>query len=225
MNNQQIYSESTSVLISPLVAPSELAQDKPLKLGIMASGSGTHFEAIAQAIADGQLNAKIEVLIHNNDQDKVKYLSQKWQVPAVLRSHKRVEREEFDRMIVEVLQHYQVEWVVMAGWVRIVTAILLDAFPNRVINTHPSLLPSFPGFRGVEEALESGVKITGCTVHIATPQVDHGKILIQAAVPILPNDTRETLHARILAAEHRILPQAVAIAAKQRECIEYRSAV
>ncbi len=217
MNNQQTSPESTSMLISPLVGPSELTLDKPLKLGIMASGSGTHFEALAQAIAEGQLNAQIEVLIHNNPQDKVKLLAQKWQIPAVLHNYKQIEREELDRRIVAVLQHYRVEWVVMAGWVRIVTPILLDAFPNRVINTHPSLLPSFPGFRGVEEALASGVKITGSTVHIATPEVDNGPILIQAAVPVLPNDTRETLHARILVQEYRILPQAIALAAKQRE--------
>ena len=205
------------MLISPLVSPAELKLDKPLKLGIMASGSGTNFEALAQAIAEGQLNAQIQVLIYNNPEAKVKLRAEKWQIPAVLLNHRQVKREELDQKIVAVLQQYQVEWVVMAGWMRIVTPVLLDAFPNRVINIHPSLLPSFPGVHGVEEALEAGVKITGCTVHIATPEVDNGPILIQAAVPVLADDTPETLHARIHVQEYKILPQAIAIAAKQRK--------
>jgi phosphoribosylglycinamide formyltransferase-1 len=103
----------------------------------------------------------------------------------------------------------------MAGWMRIVTPVLLNAFPNHVLNIHPSLLPSFKGINAVEQALEAGVKVTGCTVHIASDQVDSGPILIQAAVPILEDDTPETLHARIQIQEHKIFPQAIILAAKK----------
>ncbi|MGK7872015.1 MAG: phosphoribosylglycinamide formyltransferase [Xenococcaceae cyanobacterium] len=208
--------DSTSSLISPLVPPEELKLDQPLKLGIMASGSGTNFEAVAQAIQDKRLNAQIQVLIYNNPEAKVRSRAQRWNVPAVLLNHRKLKRrEDLDREIVEVLQEYQVELVVMAGWMRVVTQVLLDAFPNKVINIHPSLLPSFRGIRAVEQALEARVKITGCTVHLATHEVDSGPILLQAAVPVLADDTLETLHARIQVQEHRILPQAIALAAKK----------
>lgn len=206
--------ESTPSLISPVV-PTKLSVDTPpVKLGIMASGSGSNFEAIAQAIADGQLNAQIQVLIYNNPGIKAVARADKWGVSAVLLNHRDYKkRKDLDHKIVETLQQYQVELVVMAGWMRVVTPVMLDAFPNRVINIHPSLLPSFKGVRGVEQALEAGVKITGCTVHIASLEVDSGPILIQAAVPILPNDTPESLHARIQIQEHKILPLAIAILA------------
>ncbi|MFN6234261.1 phosphoribosylglycinamide formyltransferase, partial [Microcystis sp.] len=115
---------------------------------------------------------------------------------------------------VETFQEYGVKWVIMAGWMRIVTPVLLDAFPDRVINIHPSLLPSFKGVRAVEQALAAGVKVTGCTVHIARAEVDSGPILMQAVVPILPDDTAASLHERIQVHEHRIFPVAIALAAK-----------
>ncbi len=199
-----------------MVSPEKLQLDRPLKLGIMASGSGTNFEAVAQAIQDKRLNAQIQVLIYNNPEAKVKLRAQRWGVPAVLLNHRKFKRrEDLDREIVQVLQQYQVEWVVMAGWMRVVTQVLLNAFPNKVINIHPSLLPSFPGIRAVEQALGAGVKITGCTVHIASLEVDSGTILLQAAVPVLEDDTPETLHARIQVQEHRIFPQAIALAARK----------
>ena len=116
--------------------------------------------------------------------------------------------------IVDLFKSYQVDWVIMAGWMRIVTPVLLEAFPNHVINIHPSLLPSFKGIKAIEQALEAKVKITGCTVHLASLEVDSGPILLQAAVPILPNDTLETLHNRIQIEEHKIFPLAIALAAK-----------
>jgi phosphoribosylglycinamide formyltransferase-1 len=204
-----------SYLVSPQFAQQELELDSPLKLGIMASGSGTNFEAIAEAIGAGELNAKIQVLIYNNPEAKAKARADRWQVPAVLLNHREYkQREALDREIVQVLSDYEVDWVIMAGWMRIVTPVLLQAFPNRVINIHPSLLPSFRGVQAIEQALAAGVKITGCTVHIATVDVDSGPILIQAAVPILDGDTPETLHARVQIQEHKILPQAIALAAK-----------
>jgi phosphoribosylglycinamide formyltransferase-1 len=207
---------STLSLVSPIPIPEDIRLDRAIRLGVMASGSGTNFEALAQAIDNRELNAEIPVLIYNNPEAKVKERAKKWNVPAILldnRTYKR--REDLDRAIIEVFQQNQVEWVVMAGWMRIITSVLLDAFPNRVINIHPSLLPSFKGVRAIEQALESKVKITGCTVHLASSEVDSGPIIMQAAVPILPNDTPETLHARVQIQEHKIFPLAIALAAKQ----------
>ncbi len=204
--------DTTACLISPSVYPS-VQPGEPIKLGILASGSGTNFEAVARAIASCLLNAQIQVLIYNNPEAKVATRAANWNVPAVLLNHRHFQsREDLDRQIVQTLQQYQVEWVIMAGWMRIVTPILIDAFPDQIINIHPSLLPSFRGVRAIEQALAAGVKITGCTVHLVAPEVDSGTILLQAAVPVLPDDTPETLHARIQVQEHRILPLAIAIA-------------
>lgn len=212
--------DSTPSLISPDIPPNVLAEhppaNSPLKLGIMASGSGTNFEAVAQAIASEQLNAQIQVLIYNNPGIQAVARAEKWGVPAVLLNHRDYKRrEDLDAAIVEMMRQYDVEWVIMAGWMRVVTPVLIDAFPDKIINIHPSLLPSFKGVKAVEQALAAGVKITGCTVHLVRPEVDSGPILLQAAIPILPDDTSETLHARIQVQEHRILPQAIALAARQ----------
>ncbi|MEL6438214.1 MAG: phosphoribosylglycinamide formyltransferase [Cyanobacteria bacterium J06621_8] len=203
-----------TALISPNFPAITVSGNQPLQLGIMASGSGTNFAAIAKAIADNQLNAEIKVLIYNNSQAQVKQRAAKYDVPAVLINHRQFSsREEFDREIVAVLQAHGADWIIMAGWMRIITQTLLDAYPNRVINIHPSLLPSFKGIRAIEQALKAQVKITGCTVHLVSLEVDSGQIIMQAAVPILPEDTQETLHARIQVQEHLILPQAIALAA------------
>lgn len=203
--------DSTLSLVSPIVSPNLLKESNLLKLGIMASGNGSNFEAVAQAIHDGQLNAQTQVLIYNNPGIKAAARAERRGVPAVLLNHRDYKRrEDLDTAIVETLRQYQVEWLVLAGWMRIVTPVLIDAFPDRIINIHPSLLPSFKGLRAVEQALEAGVKITGCTVHLVRPEVDSGPILIQAAVPVLPDDTPQTLHARIQVQEHRILRQALA---------------
>ena len=205
-------------LVSPnLSLPTKLPQ-KIIKLGIMASGSGTNFAAIAQAIADKKLNAEIKVLIYNNPQAKVKERAKQWQVPTVLINHREYpKREELDQKIVNTLQEYDVQWVIMAGWMRIVTQVLLDNFPNHIINIHPSLLPSFKGINAVEQALKAQVKITGCTVHLVNLEVDSGQIIMQSAVPVLPDDTLETLHNRIQVQEHLILPQAISLAANNYE--------
>ncbi|WP_193196907.1 phosphoribosylglycinamide formyltransferase [Nostoc sp. MG11] len=214
MSNNSRINADAACLISPNISSNQFTQSAPLKLGIMASGNGSNFEVVAQAIQDGQLNAKIQVLIYNNPSAKAALRAANRGVEAILLNHRNYKsREEFDAQIVQTLQKYDVEWVIMAGWMRLVTEVLIDAFPNKIINIHPSLLPSFKGVHAVEQALASEVKITGCTAHIACLEVDSGPILMQAAVPVLPDDTSETLHARIQVQEHRILPQAIALAA------------
>jgi phosphoribosylglycinamide formyltransferase 1 len=175
----------------------------------MASGSGSNFVAVAQAIATGELQAEIAVLIYNNPHIKALDHAEKYQIPTVFHDHRGIDRAALDTSIIQTLQKYQVNCVVMAGWMRVVTPMLIDAFPDRIINIHPSLLPSFPGIKAIEQALTAQVKISGCTVHIVRPVVDSGPILMQAAVPVLPDDTAESLHARIQIQEHRILPAAL----------------
>ena len=209
---QQLNSDS--FLISPAISETFSAKVSPLKLGVLASGNGSNFEAIMEAINNQKLNAQVQVMIYNNPGAKVKTRAEKWGVPAILLNHRECKnREKFDGKIVETLQEYDVEWVIMAGWMRIVTKVLIDAFPNQVINIHPSLLPSFRGIKAIEQALEAGVKITGCTVHLVDVEVDNGPILMQAAVPILPDDTPETLHERVQIQEHQIIVGAIALAA------------
>jgi phosphoribosylglycinamide formyltransferase 1 len=206
--------DATSCLISPAIPLMEKGDKLPLRLGVLASGSGSNFQAIAEAIAQGELNAEVPVLIYNNPDAQVKLRAEKFGVPTILLNHRDYpSRESLDAEIVNTFQKYNIEYVIMAGWMRIVTSVLLDAFPDKVINIHPSLLPSFPGIKAVEQALIAGVKITGCTVHIAHLEVDSGPILMQAAVPILADDTAESLHARIQVQEHKTLVGAIALLA------------
>jgi phosphoribosylglycinamide formyltransferase 1 len=211
--------DSTSSLVSPVLAASASPPPTaaPLKLGVMASGSGSNFEAIAQAIANQQLNAQIQVLICNNPGAKALERAERWDIPSILLDHRSyTSREDLDRHIVETLKQHRVEWVIMAGWMRRVTQVLIDAYPDQMLNIHPSLLPSFPGIRAVEQALQAGVKISGCTVHYVHLEVDSGPIVMQAAVPILAEDTSDTLQARIQVQEHHIFPPAIALAAAQK---------
>jgi phosphoribosylglycinamide formyltransferase 1 len=196
-------------LVAPALPLPHGTPKTPLRLGIMASGSGSNFGAIAQAIQAGQLSAEIAVLIYNNPGIQAIERAATYQVPTVFHDHRGLARTELDSQIVQTLQAHQVNCVVMAGWMRVVTPVLIDAFPDRVLNIHPSLLPSFPGIRAIEQALEAKVKITGCTVHLVRPEVDSGPILIQAAVPVLPTDDAAALHARVQIQEHRILPAAL----------------
>lgn len=212
--------EATPSFIAPILDPGWLKQcpppGQPLRLGVMASGSGSNFKALAQAIANRTLNAHIQVLVYNNPGAKVAARAERLGITKTLCNHRNFKhREDCDRQIVESLREHEVEWVIMAGWMRIVTPVLINAFPNHILNIHPSLLPSFPGIRAVEQALAVGVKVTGCTVHLVIPAVDQGPIVMQAAVPVLPGDTPETLHARIQVQEHQILPQAIALAVVQ----------
>lgn len=214
MSAHPLETQVTASLISPPLPPP--LHCSPLKLGVLASGNGSNFEAIATAIQQQQLQAELAVLIYNNPEARAAERARQWGVPAVLLNHREfASREALDAQIVAVLQQHGVDWVIMAGWMRRVTEVLIAAFPDRILNIHPSLLPSFPGIRAVEQALNAGVKISGCTVHYVRLEVDSGPIVMQAAVPVLAEDTSETLQARIQVEEHRIFPAAIALAATQ----------
>lgn len=176
----------------------------------MASGAGSNFTAIIEAIERQEINAQIVVLIHNKPGIPAIDRAAQHHIPSVLHNHQDfASRAELDQAIVQTLQAYQVDCVVMAGWMRVVTQVLIDAFPNKLINIHPSLLPSFPGIKAIEQALAAQVKITGCTVHLVSLAVDSGAILLQAAVPVLATDNADSLHARVQIQEHKILPAAI----------------
>lgn len=190
----------------------------PLRLGVMASGEGTNFEALVEATREGSLQASVELLVVNNEGCGARVRAERLEVPWRWIDHRAFSsREDLDQALIDALQEASVDLVVMAGWMRIVTSRLIEAFPDRLINIHPSLLPSFRGLDAVGQALASGVCLSGCTVHLVRPEVDSGPILVQAAVPVLPGDDAQRLAARIHRQEHRILPLGVALAAQRLE--------
>lgn len=187
------------------------------RLGVLASGSGTNFDAIAHAIEEGVLDADIACLVCNCPGAGAFDVAQRHGIDAELVDHREFgSRKSFDERVLEVLRAHDVEWVIMAGWMRLVTKGFIEAYAEKILNIHPSLLPSFKGIRAVEQALEAGVKITGVTVHHVVPEVDSGPIVAQAAVPILPDDTADSLHARIQEQEHFVYPRAIALAIEER---------
>ena len=187
------------------------ADQAPLQLGVMASGNGSNFEALAQAIQAGELNARIQRLVVNNPGCGAQQRAERLGIPVSVLDHRVIkDRRELDAELVRLFRADQVELVVMAGWMRIVTDVLISGFSERLINIHPSLLPSFRGMDAVGQALDSGVKLTGCTIHIVTEELDAGPILAQAAVPVLDGDDHATLAKRIQEQEHLLLPAALA---------------
>ena len=181
------------------------------RLGILLSGRGSNFEAIADNIAAGNLDAEIAVVIANRPEARGLEVARQRGLPAVCLPSKGLDREVYDRQLVEGLKRSQVELVCLAGFMRLLSAHFVREFPQRILNIHPSLLPAFPGLDAQYQALQHGVKITGCTVHFVDECLDAGPILIQAAVPVLDEDTVESLSARILKEEHRIYSEAIRI--------------
>ena len=183
-----------------------------LRLGVMASGAGSNFEALVQACREGQLQAEVALLVVNNPGCGAQQRAERLAIPCQVHDHRNVaSREALDRALVAAFQAAGVDVVVMAGWMRVVTPTLIGAFTERLINIHPSLLPSFRGLDGVGQALAAGVTLAGCTAHLVCEEVDAGRILVQAAVPVLATDDHASLSARIQRQEHRILPLAVSL--------------
>jgi phosphoribosylglycinamide formyltransferase-1 len=187
-----------------------------LDLGVLISGRGSNLQAILDAIAQGRLDARVRVVVSNVAGAAGLERAAQARVPTEVISHRGRDRQSFDEALVARLRAAEVSWVVLAGFMRIVTPVFLRAFPDRVINIHPSLLPAFPGVDAQAQALAHGVKVSGCTVHLVTEGVDAGPIIAQAAVPVLPGDDRDALAERILAREHETLVQALQYAAEHR---------
>jgi len=183
-----------------------------LKLGVLISGNGSNLQAIIDAIAAGWLDASIQVVISNKPDAYGLQRAQAAGIKAVSVKPSSFAATAdpthcYNDALRRILQEYDVEWVVMAGYMKLLGAEVLDAFPDRVINLHPALLPAFPGAHAIEEAFAAGVPVTGVTVHIANERFDDGPILAQAEVPVLPDDTLDTLEARIHETEHKLLPE------------------
>ncbi len=194
-----------------------------VNLGVLVSGSGSNLQAIIDNIEAGRLDARIRIIISNVPDVFALERAKKHSIPSLVISHKGYKRrEDFDKKIVEALQAHEVGLVVLAGYMRVVTAVLLRAFPMRVMNIHPALLPSFPGTHVWQAEVDYGVKFAGCTVHFVDEGTDTGPIIIQAAVPVYDDDTAETLNARILKQEHKIFSQAIQLYAEGRLEIQGR---
>ncbi len=197
--------------------------DPSLRLAVLASGRGSNLQAIIDAIEQKRLQAILAVVISNKAEAPALERARKHGVPAVFLDPKAVSgREAYDAAILEQLRQHDVGLVALAGYMKIVTRVLLDAYPHRIMNIHPSLLPAFPGLSAQQQALDWGAKVSGCTVHFVEEGVDTGPIIQQAAVPVLEGDTAESLEARILQQEHRIYSEAIQLFAEGRLAIEGR---
>lgn len=172
------------------------------KLGILLSGRGSNFEAIADAVKAGRLKAEIAIVISNRADAQGLESAKRRGLNALLIPSKGRIREEHDAEVIAALKRAQIDLVCLAGYMRLLSADFVHAFPNRIVNIHPSLLPAFPGMEAQKQALESGVKVTGCTVHFVDEHLDHGPIILQNTVPVLDGDDVTTLSARILEQEH-----------------------
>lgn len=197
-----------------------------LKIGVLASGNGSNLQSIIDRIESGNLPVKVACVISNNAAAFALERAKKHGVPALHIDHRVFAgREAYDTALVETLHEYGAELVVLAGFMRIITTVLLDAFPMSIMNIHPALLPAFPGLHAQRQAIDYGVKVSGCTVHFVDTGTDTGPIIIQAAVPVLEGESEDTLSQRIQAEEHRIYPEAIRLFAERRLRMEGRRVI
>ncbi len=194
-------------------------------IGILLSGRGSNFEAIARNVAAGRIQAKIALVVSNREQAPGLETARKMGLRTLFIPSKGKEREVYDQEVVAALKDAKVDLVCLAGFMRILSPVFVRAFPGRILNIHPALLPAFPGLDAQKQALDYGVKFTGCTVHIVDEGMDTGPIVRQAVVPVLDDDTVETLSARILAEEHRIYSEAVCLMIEGNIRIEGRRVI
>jgi phosphoribosylglycinamide formyltransferase-1 len=196
---------------------------KTKKIGVLLSGRGSNFEALADSVAAGRIpDAQICIVVSNRENAPGLLRAAERRIPARVIPSKGVEREAYDRLVVAALNEARVDLVCLAGFMRLLSPYFVAAFRGRILNIHPSLLPAFPGLESQRQALEYGVKFSGCTVHFVNENLDAGPIVTQAIVPIKPDDTDETLAARILSEEHRIYTEAVRLVLSGKFRIEGR---
>jgi len=192
------------------------------KLGILLSGRGSNFEAIARNVQAGKIPAEIAIVISNKEEALGLATAKNMGLATRFIPSKGKEREAFDREVVAVLKEFEVDLVCLAGFMRILSPYFIREFPGRILNIHPALLPSFPGVEAQKQAMDYGVKFTGCTVHIVDEGVDTGPVVCQAVVPVLDDDTVETLATRILKEEHRVYSEAICLLLEDKIRIEGR---
>lgn len=200
-----------------------MSANRKLKLGVLASGGGSNLQSIIDQCQQCQLDAEIVLVLCNNPDAGALQRAEQAGLPHTCINHRDFkDRQSFDQAVISTLQEAGVELVVLAGFMRIISEVFVAAFPQRIINIHPALLPAFPGLHVQKKALEYGARFSGCTVHFVDTGVDTGPIIIQAVVPILDDDTEATLSARILQQEHQIYPKAIQLIAEGRVEIEER---
>jgi len=184
---------------------------EPPKLGVLISGRGSNLKAIIEAIEQKRLDASIAVVISNRAEAPGLELARQAGIEALVLSHKGfTSREDYDRALVKELKDRGVALVCLAGFMRLLSPVMVGAFPNRILNIHPSLLPKFPGLHPQQQALDAGATVSGATVHFVNTELDAGPVVLQRQVPVLPGDTAATLETRILAVEHQLYPEAIA---------------
>lgn len=194
-----------------------------IRLGVLASGRGSNFQAIVNEIEAGLLDAEVRVLIADNPDAQALERAKRHGIPSLFMDPKdSPAKDDFFHGIAAEFRGRGVDLVILAGFMRIVRRPLIEAFPNRIMNIHPALLPSFPGLHGQKQAVDYGVRISGCTVHFVDEGMDTGPVIIQAAVPVSPDDTEEMLSERILRLEHRIFPEAIRLYGEGRLRVEGR---
>lgn len=193
------------------------------RIGVLLSGRGSNFEALAESVAAGRIpNAEIAIVISNQPNAAGLQRAEARGIPARMIPSKGLQREAYDRQVVAVLQEYKVDLICLAGYMRLLSPYFISSFPQKILNIHPSLLPSFPGLESQKQALDHGVKFAGCTVHFVDENLDAGPIIVQAVVPVLDADDERTLSERILKEEHRIYSEAVKIILEGKYRIEGR---
>ena len=180
------------------------------RLGILISGTGSNMKSIVAACESGEVPAEVAIVISNRaGAPGIEWAAEHGLETTVLSHRDFAQREEHDRAIVERLKELGVDWVCLAGYMRLLSAVFVDAFPNRILNIHPALLPSFPGLHGQQQAWDYGVRVSGCTVHLVDLELDHGPIVVQRSVPVLDDDDADCLAARILVEEHIAYPESL----------------
>lgn len=196
----------------------------PLALGVLISGGGTNLQAIIDAIERRGLPARIRLVVSNRDDVYGVVRARNHKLPTLVVPHTDFSsREDFDRRVVTLLKEHGIELVILAGFMRLLSTVFVRAFPSRILNIHPSLLPAFPGLHAQRQALRHGVRVSGATVHLVDEEMDHGPIVIQAAVPVYADDTEDRLRERILLQEHRIYPEAIKLFAEGRVQMDGRT--
>ena len=190
---------------------------RELPLGVLISGNGSNLQAIIDAIEEKQLDAVIRVVVSNREEAFGLVRARKHNIPTEVLDHRKFSsREAYDQALVDILKARQVELVILAGFMRLLSPVFVSSYSNRIMNIHPALLPAFPGLHVQRKALEHGARFSGCTVHFVNEGCDEGPIIIQAVVPVFPDDTEESLSARILKEEHRIYPKAIQLYSEGR---------
>ena len=197
--------------------------NRKIPIGVLLSGGGTNLQAIIDAIEQDRLDADIRTVVSNRETAYGITRARNHGIPTTVINHRgHASREAYDRVVVDHLKGQDVELVVLAGFMRLLSPLFIQSFPDRIMNIHPALSPSFAGLHGQKQAFEYGVRFAGCTVHFVSEGCDEGPVIIQAVVPVLPDDTEETLAQRILAQEHRIYPHAIQLYSEGRLVVEGR---